>query len=103
MKELENDDLKSVLEENKKVLVQYGASWCGICRVMKPKISKLSEEVDDVHFLYVDAEKFPSSRELAQVNNLPTYAGFVDGKLVKQGMGSKIEAVKEIVDEIASH
>lgn len=103
MKELESDNLRELLDENKKVLVQYGASWCGICKVMKPKVTKLADEAADLEFIYVDAEKFPQSRELASVNNLPTFAGFVEGKLVKQAMGSKVEAVQEIVDEIARH
>jgi thiol-disulfide isomerase/thioredoxin len=103
MKELESDNLQDIVKDNKKVLVQYGASWCGICKIMKPKLSKMSEEVEGIQFVYADAEKFPQSRELAEVNNLPTFAGFVDGKLVKQAMGSKIDLVQEIVDEIASH
>ncbi len=103
MEELQADNLGEVLKANKKVLVQYGASWCGICRVMKPKIQKMSEEFKTVHFVYADAEKFPETREFAEVANLPTFAGFVDGKLIKQAMGSKIENVQEIVDEIASH
>lgn len=103
MEELQADNLGETLKAHKKVLVQYGASWCGICRVMKPKLQKMSEEFTGVHFVYADAEKFPETREFAEVSNLPTFAGFVDGKLIKQAMGSKIENVQEIVDEIASH
>lgn len=103
MQELENDNLGDVLKEHKKVLVQYGASWCGICRVMKPKLQKMSEASDAVHFVYADAEKYPGTREFADVSNLPTFASFVDGKLVNQTMGSKIENVQELVDEIASN
>lgn len=103
MLELETDDLGKFLEEHPRVLVQYGASWCGICRLMKPKLKQLAEKESAVTFVYVDAEKFPGSREFAEVENLPTFAGFVNGKLQKQCMGSKIENVQEIVDEIASH
>jgi thioredoxin 1 len=103
MQELESDNLGDLLKANKKVLVQYGASWCGICRLMKPKMQKLATDNDGIVVVYADAEKFPGSREFAEVENLPTFAGFVDGKLVKQCMGSKIENVQEIVDEITSH
>jgi thiol-disulfide isomerase/thioredoxin len=103
MEELQSDNLKDVLSQHKLVLVQYGAAWCGICRLMKPKLKKLSEDNPSIHFIYADAEQFPGSREHAEVQNLPTFAGFVNGALVKQCMGSKIENVQEIVDEIASH
>lgn len=103
MQELEKDNLGDVLKEHKVVLVQYGASWCGICRLMKPKVKKISDDNPNLHVVYADAEQFPKSREHAEVQNLPTFAGFVEGKLIKQCMGSKIENVQEIVDAITSH
>lgn len=103
MQELETDNLGEVLKSNKLVLVQYGASWCGICRLMKPKMQQLSQDNPNITVVYADAEKFPGTREFAEVENLPTFAGFVDGQLIKQCMGSKIENVQEIVNEITSH
>ena len=103
MIELETDTLNEILEQNKKVIVQYGAAWCGACRVIKPQFKGLAGDYEGVTFLYVDAEKLPESRKLAQVDNLPTFAGFVDGKLIKQAAGTKIDNVKGVLDEIASH
>ena len=103
MKELESDNLGEFLKAHDRVLVQYGASWCGICRLMKPKVQQLAQDNPSLVVVYVDAEKFPGSREFAQVENLPTFAGFVQGKLIQQCMGSKIENVQEIVNEIAGH
>ena len=42
-----------------------------------------------------------NSRQLAKVENLPTFAGFVNGELVKQAMGTKIESVKGVLNEVA--
>lgn len=100
---LEQDNLGEELQKNKKVVVQYGAGWCGNCRLIKPKFKKLAEEHSDITFIYVDAEKLPGTREFAKVENLPTFAGFVDGNLVKQQTGNKIDLVKEIIDEITGH
>lgn len=103
MKELEADNLQEVIQNEKKVIVQYGASWCGACRMIKPQFKSLEGTNEDVAFYYVDAEKYPESRKLATVENLPTFAGFVDGKLVKQQTSSKKQAIEEILSEIASH
>ena len=100
---LEQDNLGDELKNNSKVIVQYGAGWCGNCRLIKPKFKKLAAEHENILFIYVDAEKLPGSREFAKIDNLPTFAGFVDGKLIKQNTGNKIDLVKEIVDEITSH
>jgi thiol-disulfide isomerase/thioredoxin len=103
MTELTQDNLGEVLSSNKKVMVQYGAGWCGNCRLTKPKFKRLSTENEDITFLYVDAEKLPGTRQFADVSNLPTFAGFVDGKLVKQSQGNKIEVIQEVLDEVTNN
>ena len=42
--ELTGDTLQQIIQENDKVMVQYGATWCGNCRIMKPKFKKLAAE-----------------------------------------------------------
>lgn len=103
MIDLIEDNLGEVLSSNKKVMVQYGATWCGNCRLTKPKFKRLSNENEDITFLYVDAEKLPGTRQFADVSNLPTFAGFVDGKLVKQSQGNKIEVIQEVLDEVTNN
>ena len=103
MKELEADNLEQIVAGNAKVMVQYGATWCGNCKLTKPKFKKLASENEGIEFIYVDAEKFPNSRRLAEVNNLPTFAGFVNGQLVKQSQGNKIEVIEEVLHEVANN
>lgn len=100
MIDLETDTLETFVKENQKVLVQYGAGWCGNCRMIKPKVKNLAEENQDVTFVYVDAEKLPNSRKLANVSNLPTFAVFSAGQLVEQTQGNKIELVEELMGKI---
>lgn len=103
MKELENDNLAEVIEKEDTVVVQYMASWCGNCRVMKPKFKKLAAEHENMSFLLVDAEKNPDSRKLAKVDNLPTFATFKNGKLINQVQTNKYELLKGLVDEVTSN
>lgn len=103
LQELEQDNLQDFIAENDKVIVQYGATWCGNCRIMKPKMKRLSKDFEDIKFLYVDAEKLPGSRTLAEVTNLPTFAAFKGGKLVNQTQTSKEENLKALIDEIANN
>ncbi|MGY6520758.1 MAG: thioredoxin family protein [Mongoliitalea sp.] len=103
LQELESDTLQQFLADNEKVIVQYGATWCGNCRIMKPKMKRLAGEFEDVKFIYVDAEKFPESRKFAQVTNLPTFAAFKNGTLVSQNQTNKEEILKSLVHEITSN
>lgn len=99
--ELETDTLQEVIASNPKVLVQFSASWCGNCRIMKPKFKKMASENEGITFVIIDAELNPESRKLANVSNLPTFAAFVNGSLVNQVQTNKAESLAELVSEIA--
>ena len=101
--ELTTDTLGEIVQATKKVAVQFSASWCGNCRIMKPKFKKLASEREDITFVIVDAEQFPESRKLANVTNLPTFAIFVDGQLVRDVQTNKQEGLNELIDEITSN
>jgi len=101
VQELNEDNLKNIIEGNDKVIVQYSATWCGNCRIMKPKFKKLAAETETVKFVIIDAEKFPESRKLADVSNLPTFATFVNGEFKSQAQTNKFDVLKDLVSEIA--
>lgn len=98
--ELTEDNLQELVANNEKVVVQFGASWCGNCRIMKPKFKKLATENENIPFYYIDAEKFTESRKLANVSNLPTFTTFVNGKLVGETQTNKAEILTDLVKEI---
>jgi thiol-disulfide isomerase/thioredoxin len=98
--ELNEDTLQDLVSNKEKVVVQFSASWCGNCRIMKPKFKKLASENEILTFVLVDAENSPESRKLANVSNLPTFATFVNGKLVNETQTNKAEVLTELVKEI---
>lgn len=101
--EIAEDNLDTLLNQSKKVMVQYGASWCGNCKITKPKFKRMAEENPEIEFYYVDAEKYPNARQFANVSNLPTFAGFIDGKLIKEAQGNKVEAIQEVLNEVTNN
>ncbi|EAQ49114.1 MULTISPECIES: thioredoxin family protein [Leeuwenhoekiella] len=103
IQELDQDNLSELVSDNETVVVQYMASWCGNCRLMKPKFKKLASENENAKFYLVDAEKYPESRKLATVDNLPTFATFKNGTFVNQVQTNKFENLKELVDEVTSN
>lgn len=98
--ELTEDNLHQIVNENDKVMVQYGASWCGNCRIMKPKFKKLAAENENIPFYYIDAEKLPESRKLATVDNLPTFAAFENGSLKNQVQTNQTESLNMLFNEL---
>jgi hypothetical protein len=70
---------------------------------MKPKFKKFSNEMEDVPFFLVDSEKFPESRKLSNVDNLPTFASFKDGKNSGQIQTNKTDVLKSFIDEASAN
>ena len=103
LQELNEDNLQDLVAKNETVVVQYSAMWCGNCRIMKPKVKKLASELEDITFVIADAEKFPESRKLATVDNLPTFATFKNGAFVNQVQTNKFDVFKDLVNEITSN
>jgi thiol-disulfide isomerase/thioredoxin len=103
MIELTQDNLQEIISENEQVAVQFGAGWCGSCRLIKPKFKRFAMENTSVKFVYVDAEKFPESRALAEVKNLPTFAGYKNGELVYQQFGNKVDIITQLLDEVTNN
>lgn len=97
--ELNTDTLQDEVAKHDTVVVQYAAGWCGNCRIMKPKFKRFAQESENAKFILIDAEKNPESRKLAEVDNLPTFATFKNGKLVKQVQTNKTEVLKSFIDE----
>jgi hypothetical protein len=54
-------------------------------------------------FVLVDAEKSPESRKLANVSNLPTFATFVNGKLLNETQTNKADVLADLVSEISAN
>ena len=68
---------------------------------MSFKSMKINSDFSFKLLFLVDAENNPESRKLANVSNLPTFATFVNGKLVNETQTNKQEVLADLVNEIA--
>lgn len=98
--ELNQDNLAELVQQNAKVAVQFSASWCGNCRIMKPKFKKHADENPEITFVLADAELYPLSRQLANVSNLPTFAVFENGQLISETQTNKAEVLEALIKEL---
>ncbi|KAG2305333.1 hypothetical protein Bca4012_064393 [Brassica carinata] len=74
------DDL--LLNSDKPLLVDFYATWCGPCQLMVPILNEVSETLKDkIAVVKIDTEKYPSLANKYQVEALPTFILFKDGKL----------------------
>ena len=62
-------------------LVDFFAEWCGPCKMMKPVLEKLHQQMGDkVRIIKIDIDKSPATANTFQVQSVPTLILFQKGK-----------------------
>jgi thioredoxin 1 len=83
------------------VLLEFGASWCGHCRSMAPKLARLLEGHPEIQHIKVeDGPGQPLGRSF-RVKLWPTLVFMRDGRVVKQVARPEIDQVREGLAMIA--
>ena len=78
-----------VLKSDKKVLVDFWASWCGPCRMLSPVIDEIAKETDKVKVGKVNVDEESELATQFAVMSIPTLILFENGKPVKQMVGAQ--------------
>lgn len=81
IKYLENDFNKEV--ENKRILVDFYADWCGPCRMQ----SEVLNNFNNIDVLKVNIDKHENVAKTYGIMSIPTLILFENGKILKSHTG----------------
>lgn len=96
---------KDVLQNEKPVLVDFWAPWCGPCRMLAPVIEELAKEyTGKVSVAKINTDEHPNAASRYKISAIPTLLFFKQGKVVEQlvGVHSKAEIKKTLDGLIAA-
>ena len=79
-----------VLKNDKPVVVDYWAEWCGPCRMVGPVLEEIaSEHADKIDVVKLNVDDNPATTQRYGIMNIPTMSVFKGGEVVKSIVGAK--------------
>lgn len=85
---------------DKPVLVDFWAEWCGPCRSLGPTLEKISKDRSDFTLAKVNVEEHQSLASEYSVMSIPSVKLFKGGSIIAEFIGAKDESeVKEFLDK----
>ena len=92
-----------VLKNEKPVVVDYWAEWCGPCRQVSPVLEEIAaERADKIEVVKLNVDENPVTSRRYGILNIPTLSVFKDGEVVKEIVGARPKSalLRELADFI---
>ncbi len=93
------ETFSKIINDEKPVLVDFHAEWCGPCKMMAPELKRFAENnKDSVRVLKVDIDKNQATAGHYKIQGVPTLILFKQGKILWRQSGAM--SAKQISDAV---
>lgn len=92
---------QEIINQEKPVLVDFTATWCGPCKMMAPILEEVKGKIGDLaRIIKIDVDKNPQVAAAYQIQGVPTLILFKNGKALwrRSGVMSSKDLEKVIKD-----
>ncbi|MBE6716254.1 MAG: thioredoxin [Ruminococcaceae bacterium] len=89
---INKNNFNETVNENKTVLLDFYADWCGPCKLLSPVIHEIADENPDVAVGKINVDDEPELAAKFGVVSIPMIVVIKDGKQVAQSVGARPKA-----------
>jgi thioredoxin 1 len=94
--QITNDNFKTLVAEDKPLVVDFWAEWCAPCRMIAPIIEELAEEYEGRAVIgKVNVEENDELTSEFSIRTIPTILFFKNGELVDRHVGAASKSLLE--------
>lgn len=87
---VDNSEFQKLVADNKLVVADYTATWCGPCRMVAPLIDRLATEYGDrATVVKIDIDQNPEAAKKHGIRSIPAVLVFRDGEVVENLFGKQ--------------
>ena len=86
--DLNSSNFTDTLLKNKLLLVDFWAEWCSPCKSMHPIFSRMAKKYRYIRFARVNIDESQNIATKFNVQSIPTFIMFNDGKVAQQMVGA---------------
>lgn len=73
---LTEPEFAGVIENNKVVILDFWAEWCGPCKAYGPVYERVSDDFPDIVFAKINTEEEPQLGRMFNIRSIPTTIAF---------------------------
>jgi thioredoxin 1 len=101
MENVSGDVVEQLLTQDKVVLVDYFAKWCGPCKTLMPRLTALESEYPNAKFVSVDVDENTDHSMKVGIRSVPTVMIYKNGELIDRSSGANPDVFyKKILNDL---
>jgi thioredoxin 1 len=92
-------EFNNIIRNNRNVVVDFFADWCGPCKMIAPYFEELSNKYKNIYFCKVNVD-IDEIASVCDVTSLPTFLFYNNQENVDELIGANKEKLGEKLNEL---